>query len=126
MTEPTPPVLPNWTPPPAAYGYPYGYAAVRPTNGMAIASMVVSLVGLASICAYGITSVVICPVGAILGHVARRRIRQRDEKGDGMALTGIIVGWIGFAFGLLVTAGFAWLIWYGISQAPDPSRSFGG
>jgi hypothetical protein len=39
-------------------------------------------------------------VGAILGHIARRQIRERGEGGDGLALAGIIVGWI--LTGLLV------------------------
>ena len=122
MTEPTPPVLPSWTPPPPAYGnpygYPYGYLPQRPTNGLAIASMVVSLVGVASICAYGVTSLLICPVGAILGHVSLKKIRERDEKGRGMALTGVIVGWVGFALGLAATAFFVWLIWYTMQNPP--------
>lgn len=124
MTDPTPPVLPNWTPPPPTYAYPYGYAPQRPTNGLAIASMVVSLVGLASICAYGVTALVICPVGAILGHVARRKVRERDEKGAGMALAGVIVGWIGFGLGLVATALFAWFIWYTVKNSPTPAGSF--
>lgn len=33
------------------------------------------------------------PVGAILGHIARRKIRQTGKKGDKLALTAIIVGW---------------------------------
>jgi drug/metabolite transporter (DMT)-like permease len=124
MTEPTPPVLPQWTPPPPAYGYPYGYAPQRPTNGMAIAAMIVSIVGVATICGYGVGPVVICPVGAILGHVARKRIRERDEKGDGMALTGIIVGWVGLALGLLATAFFAWFIWYVMSHTPPAPNGY--
>jgi hypothetical protein len=62
---------------------PYGpaYAAVQPTNGLAIASMIVAILG------FG-------PVGAIMGHVARRQIRERGEQGDGFALAGIIVGWV--------------------------------
>lgn len=85
------------TPPPGppGYGYPgpgYAYPAPAPTNGMAIASLVCSLSGLA-VC-------VSAPVGAVLGHVARRQIRQRGEQGDGMALAGIIVGWV--ITGLLV------------------------
>jgi hypothetical protein len=96
--------------PPPAYGGGYGgygvpeqaaYAAypVPKTNGMAIASMVVSIVGIALLVCYGIGGL---PglVGAILGHVAKRQIRDRQESGDGMALAGIIVGWI--AFGLAV------------------------
>src|SRR5262245_29220496 len=71
------------------YGYP-AYAPVAPsrsTNGMAIASLVCSVVGIATC---GVTAV----VGAILGHVARRQIRTSGEDGDGMALAGIIIGWI--------------------------------
>ncbi len=110
MTDPTPPVLPNWTPPPPVYAYPYGYMPQqRPTNGLAIASMVVSLVGVASICAYGVITVLACPTGAILGHVAYRKIRQRDERGAGMAMTGIIVGWVGFLLGLGMIALFVWV-----------------
>ena len=32
--------------------------------------------------------------GANLGHVARKQIRERGDGGDGMALAGIIVGWV--------------------------------
>jgi hypothetical protein len=71
------------TPPYAGYGYPM--VAAAPTNALAIASLVCSLLGLAVF--------VTAPVGAILGHVARRRIRQTGESGDGMALAGIIIGW---------------------------------
>jgi hypothetical protein len=74
-----------------AYGYPAA-PANPPTNGLAIASLILSLVGIASC--------ITAPVGAILGHVARRQIRERGEGGDGMAKAGIIVGWI--LTGLLV------------------------
>jgi len=63
-----------------------GYAAPAPTNGLAIASLVCALVGLATF--------VTAPVGAILGHVARKRIQQTGEQGAGVALAGIIIGWV--------------------------------
>lgn len=66
-------------------GYPQ-YAPAPPTNGLAIAALVCSLAGLATC--------ISAPVGAILGHIARRQIRERGEGGDGLALAGIIVGWI--------------------------------
>jgi hypothetical protein len=84
------------------YGYGYGYGApmpVRQTNGLAVAAMVVSL---ASILLCGYPAI----VGAIMGHVARRQIRERGEGGDGMALTGVIVGWIVFALSILVTLAY--------------------
>ena len=60
--------------------------AAPKNNTLALTSMILSACGLAC----GLTA----PVGAIMGHVARRQIRQRGEAGDGMALAGIIVGWI--------------------------------
>jgi hypothetical protein len=72
-----------YAPPGYAYGPPF---AVQPTNGLAIAALICSLAGL--------MTCISAPVGAVLGHVARRQIRERGEAGDGMALAGIIVGWI--------------------------------
>lgn len=70
----------------------YPYPVAQPTNGLAIASLVCSIAGVATC--------VSAPVGAVLGHVARRQIRERGGAGDGLALAGIIVGWI--LTGLLV------------------------
>jgi hypothetical protein len=85
-----------------AYGQPvYGqpmYVQPTPTNGMAIAALVCSLAGLLIF--------ISAPVGAILGHVARKQIRQTGEQGDGMALAGIIVGWILTGLGVCVCAGY--------------------
>ncbi|WP_200215303.1 DUF4190 domain-containing protein [Micromonospora coerulea] len=72
-------------PPPAYPGYGYPPAAAR-TNTMAIVALVLSLVGIASC--------ITAPVGAILGHVARKQIRETGEQGEGMAKAAIIVGWI--------------------------------
>jgi hypothetical protein len=72
---------------------------------MAIASMVVSVVSAAGLCAYGFGGL-IGIVGAILGHVSRRQIRSRYEGGEGMALAGIIVGWVAFGLGLIISAAF--------------------
>ncbi|MCX4474525.1 DUF4190 domain-containing protein [Micromonospora sp. NBC_01655] len=83
---------------PAGYpqgGYPgYGYPPVQKTNGLAIAALVLALVGFASC--------VTAPIGAILGHVAQKQIRQTGEGGEGMATAAIIVGWI--LTGLIVLA----------------------
>ncbi|HEY2948033.1 MAG TPA: DUF4190 domain-containing protein [Micromonosporaceae bacterium] len=96
-----------------AYGYPgYGYpVAAQPNNGLAIASMIVSIVGFAGLCAYG-QGGWLGAVGAILGHVARRRIRERGEGGDGMALAGIIVGWIATGLAVLATIAIViFIVW---------------
>jgi hypothetical protein len=52
---------------------------------MAVISMILSLAGF--------FVVLSAPIGAILGHMARKQIRETGEDGDGFALTGIIVGW---------------------------------
>jgi hypothetical protein len=60
---------------------------------MALASMIVALAGLITCIGF--------PVGAILGHVALRQIRQTGEPGESYAKTGIILGWIGTGVGIL-------------------------
>ncbi len=102
------------------YGYGYAQPAFRPTNGLAVAAMVVSLT---SIVACGFPAI----VGAIMGHVARRQIRERGEAGDGMALTGVIVGWIVFALSVLGTLAyvifFVWLYNNASDYQPSPYYS---
>lgn len=86
---PTPGPYPGAYP---ASGYPqpmyhpgYGYPQPK-TNSLAIAALVSSLLGF-MLC-------VTAPVGAILGHVAQKQIRETGEGGDGLAKAAIIVGWI--------------------------------
>ena len=106
---------------PAYPAYGYGTPAVvmpvaasPSTNGMAIASLVCSLAGLATC---GVTSI----VGAILGHVARRQIRERGDGVDGLALAGIISGWIIFAlYGLGIAAYIVFAIILVSAAATNP------
>lgn len=91
-------------PAPPPYGYhAYGYGAPPPTNGLAIASLVVSILSAVGICLCLFPGL-FGAVGAILGHVARRQIATRGEQGGPLALSGIIVGWIAFALSLVVVA----------------------
>jgi len=97
------------------YGYP---AAAAPTNGMAIASMVVSIVAIVGLCGYGLGGL-LGILGAILGHVSRKQIRERGENGDGMALAGIVMGWIATVIGVLAIVGFViFFVWI---ASQDPS-----
>jgi hypothetical protein len=74
--------------PPPEYATPYqpAQAAGGRTNTLAIVALICSLAGFF----IGISA----PVGAVLGHVATRQIRQTGEEGAGMAKAAIIVGWI--------------------------------
>lgn len=101
--------VPGYYAPPMAYP-PYGYPPAPRTNGLAIAALVLALTGLASC--------ITAPVGAILGHVARRQIRERGEGGDGMAKAAIIVGWILTGLMIVVIIGYIALIVYAINN-PD-------
>jgi Domain of unknown function (DUF4190) len=86
MTDPQVPDY-GYAPPPRPGPPQYGPPPPgQRTNGLAIASLVLSLASV-SVC-------ISAPIGAILGHVARRQIAERGESGDGMARAGIIIGWI--------------------------------
>jgi hypothetical protein len=115
------PGMPGYPPP-----SPYGYLPVQPsppTNGMAIAALVVACVGVLGLCAYGLGGW-IGAIGAILGHVARRQIRERGDAGDGMALAGIIVGWIATALFALAAIGWGVGIWYAATHSDSDTSNF--
>jgi hypothetical protein len=92
-----PPPAPQYQQP-----YPYPYPPPHPTNGMAIASMVLGIVWI-----YWIGSI----LALIFGYVARSQIRQTGQGGDGMAVAGIVLGWVGVGilsvvlFGVLLSVG---------------------
>ena len=82
---------PYGQPPYAPQPYGYGWAPPQRTNGLAIASMVLGIVWL-----YWIGSV----LALVFGYVARKQIRERGDAGGGMAIAGIVLGWVGV--GILV------------------------
>jgi len=83
--------------PPAPYHVPGYYPIVpaAPTNGLAVGSLVCGILefftlGLASIPA------------VILGHMAREQIKRTGERGDGMAMSGLILGYFAITGWVLV------------------------
>jgi hypothetical protein len=67
-----------------------------PTNGMAIASLVCGILG-------WVMFPVVAPILAIIfGHLARGQIRHTGEGGGGMALAGLVLGYINLALCLVV------------------------
>lgn len=107
------------TPQPQGYDYgypgsPYSYpnppyAPGRPTDGMAIASLIVSCAGVLGLCAWGIGGL-LGILGAIFGHVAWRRIRRSGAGGSGLALAGILVGWTITVIGAICLAAVILLV----------------
>lgn len=81
---PAPPNGPYPAPGTPVYGY---MAPYRPTHPLATASLILSVAGLAC----GLPAI----AGVITGHMARKRLRAEPHyDGAGMALAGLIVGWI--------------------------------
>src|SRR5580698_5996361 len=75
------------------------YAPVqRRTNPLAVASLAC---GLGQIFFWFLAAI----PAVVLGHVARRQIRQTGEDGQGMATAGLVLGWIGIALTVLLIAG---------------------
>lgn len=75
-------------------------APVPPTSGLAIGSLIC---GIAEIFTMGLAAI----PAVILGHLARAQIRQTGERGDGMAIAGLVLGYMaiaGWAFILLLIA----------------------
>jgi hypothetical protein len=93
--------------PPGPFGLPVrypgaGYPPLRQArsgvNAMAVAALAC---GIGEFLTMGLTAI----PAIILGHAARRQMRRTGEQGDGMALAGLTLGWIG-----LITAIIAGLI----------------
>jgi len=142
---PVPPPYPAATPyaagtpypvtaPPAAYGgyggyggfsapanaYQAVYPAAPKTNGLAVGSLVVSLVSVVFLLCYGVGGVM-GAVGAVLGHVAKHQIRARGEGGSGMATAGIVVGWCVTALAIGIVLLVVWLFRTAANNMPvDP------
>ena len=98
------PAPPAWTPaPPPAAAAPYGRAV---TNGTAEAALVLGILGLT------LLPLLASIVGLVLGYVAKGQIDRSGgrETGRGLAVAGIVLGWIGIGCSIVVMALFFWLL----------------
>ncbi len=99
---PAPPQYPSYTTP----AYPGYYAGPMPqsTNGMAIASLVCSISGFILFPFIGAV------LGVIFGHIALKQIKASQEQGHGMAVAGLVMGYIQIALWVLFILFFVVLI----------------
>src|SRR5437868_12946716 len=92
---------PEFQEPPPGYNYPTYPPAPPPTSGLAVASLVSSVLWLC-----GLGSL----LGVIFGHVSMGHIRAGRAQGSGLAVAGLILGYIGLVgtaiFGFVVYEGF--------------------
>jgi Domain of unknown function (DUF1707)/Domain of unknown function (DUF4190) len=70
---------------------------VAKTNGLAIASFACALAQFL----FGPLATILA---IVLGHMARRQIKQTGEQGAGLALAGLIVGWAAVIVGIVLLA----------------------
>lgn len=90
------------------YGYPQPQAGA---NGLAIASLIVSVLGVLSV--FFCLFVPVLPiVGIVLGVVANGQIKQSGQEGRGLAMGGI---WVGVG-GIVIAAVFWLLVVVGIAS----------
>jgi hypothetical protein len=117
--EAPPPVMgaPSQFPSPTPYQTPASPASPAqmipgqaPSQGMAIASMVCGIVGLI-LCCTGYFSAAIAITAVALGHVAISRNKQNPvaNGGKGMARAGLILGYLGLLFSILMIGLDIWV-----------------
>jgi peptidyl-prolyl cis-trans isomerase B (cyclophilin B) len=114
MTDPTPPA-PNYQPAqpyaqPAYATDAYGRPIAR-TNTLAIVSLVLSLVGVSL-------------GGIICGHIALGQIKRTGEQGHGLALAGLIVGYVFAALTVLFVIVYILIIVFTIGAVGLTGASF--
>lgn len=103
----TPPTVPPVMPPPVVSLY-------KKTSSLATASLVCGLVGWYFIFVGSLAAV-------ITGHLAQKEIRESQGRlgGNGMALAGLIMGYIQLALCLLLVFLLMFLIFSSSSGGPD-------
>jgi peptidyl-prolyl cis-trans isomerase B (cyclophilin B) len=116
MAYPEPPPGGQWwgqQPPPSPGFYP-PYPAPRQTNTMAIVALV--------------TAFFFAPLGIVFGHIALSQIRRSDEDGRGLAIAGLVVGYVFTGLYLLLivlwVAMFAWVTTE-IEKLPTTTTRYG-
>ena len=121
-TPPTAPFThPGPTPPPgqypqqpAPYGYqPYAYGVPPPalqTNGMAVASMVLGIVGIFLFCLYAIPCIMAVTFAAI--SLNQFKTHPNTFSGRGMAIAGLVTGLVGIALLVLLIGAGNFRFWF--------------
>jgi uncharacterized membrane protein len=100
-----------------AAGYPPPQLPVPPTiNSLAMASLICGLVEVPTLGLSALPAV-------ILGTMARQQIRQTGQRGEGLAVTGLILGWTAIA--LFFIAIVVIMIWLALPPAPGVGGPIG-
>ena len=110
---------------PARYpsiGHPPRQMAQPATNSMAVAALAC---GIGEFLTLGLTAI----PAIVLGHAARRQVRKTGQRGDGMALAGLTLGWIGLltaiVAGLIIAASVSGHSPHSVLAHPNPGAPGG-
>jgi hypothetical protein len=104
---------PGSDPPPYGYGQqPYGVPGYGQPAYIPMAAATNTLAILALVFAF-----VFSPAAIVMGHIAKKQIRQTGEQGDGLATAGLVLGYVFTGLGLLFCVGYALLVIFAIGSA---------
>jgi hypothetical protein len=84
-------------------GTEHAAATEQGTNGKAIASVILGVIGVTGV------PFMASIVALILGYMARGEIAETGQEGRGLATAGIILGWVGVAVFVLALAFFSFV-----------------
>jgi uncharacterized membrane protein len=107
FAQPAEAQAPYTQPAPPPYAPQYGYGPR--TNPLAIVSFVLSLVAI-FVWFFASVAAVIC------GHIALNQIKRTGEGGRSLALAGVIIGYVGIGFSLLIGIAYAIIIAAAVSS----------
>jgi hypothetical protein len=79
--------------PPQYPGYPGGMQRPKEGSGLAVGSLVCSIVGI-------VLCFVVTIAGIVMGHIAYAKAKRGEAEGQGVALAGIIVGYVGIGLNI--------------------------
>jgi hypothetical protein len=88
-----------------------------PTNGMAVASMVLGILGM-----MGMVWIISPILALVFGYIAKGQVDRSGgaQEGRGFAVAGIVLGWVGIAWGALMVG---WMWWW-LTHFMDVFESF--
>ncbi|WP_353807352.1 DUF4190 domain-containing protein [Agromyces sp. SYSU T00194] len=102
MTDPNTPQQPDYSAAPAPSGqYAAAPSSTPKTNVLAIVSLV--------------SAFFISLVAIITGHIALSQIKKTGEQGRGLAIAGLVIGYVGLVIGLIVL--LFWVVIFGIAAS---------
>ncbi|WP_454856990.1 DUF4190 domain-containing protein [Promicromonospora soli] len=95
-----------YQPQPPQYGTPYGYAAPPEKNALGVWSLVLGILSVVMLFSCFVGFLAAIPA-VITGHLSRKAHKEGLADNPGLALGGIITGWVTIGLTLLAAVGIA-------------------